>query len=77
MLSSCHERRFACNYQLGDELIMSVQYGNLFIGTVVKGHGAGEHDVQLSKEQVLDLIAELTEAVNERMIDEVETTECN
>jgi hypothetical protein len=77
MLSSCFERRFGCQNQLGDELIMSVQYGSLFLGTVVKHHGSGEHDVQLSKEQALELIEALTEVVNERMIDEVENTECN
>lgn len=77
MLSSCFERRFECEYQLGDELILSVQHGNLFIGTVVKSHGHGEHDVQLSKEKALELIEALTEAVNERMIDEVEPIECN
>lgn len=77
MLSSCYERRFDCEYQLGDELVVSVQHGSLFIGTVVKSHGCGEHDVQLSKEKALELIEVLTQAVNERMIDDVETTECN
>lgn len=76
MLSSCYERRFECDAQIGDELIVSVQYGKLFIGTVVRNHGHGEHDVQLSKESALELIATLTQAVNERMTD-AEPLECN
>ncbi|MNE60392.1 hypothetical protein D3C81_1595560 [compost metagenome] len=74
MLSSCFERRFACHNLPGDELIMTVSYGHLFLGTICTG--AGEHDVQLSKDQVRDLIEALTEAVNERMTD-VEPIECN
>lgn len=76
MLSSCYERRFDCDSLVGDELIISVIYGKLFIGTVVKNHGRGEHDVHLSKEKALELIEVLNEVVNERMT-EVENTECN